>query len=43
MIVSRQKYPRWWSGWNLELQRFGNRVLIYLALTDEPGLPYQRL
>ena len=26
MILFRQKYPRWWFDWNLELQRFGNRV-----------------
>ena len=26
MIVFRQKYPRWWFDWNLELQRFSNRV-----------------
>jgi hypothetical protein len=31
MIVGRQKYPRWWFDWNLELQRFGSRVLAYLA------------
>src|SRR5689334_13174458 len=24
MIVFRQKYPRWWFDWNLELQRFSN-------------------
>ena len=24
MILFRQKYPRWWFDWNLELQRFGN-------------------
>jgi hypothetical protein len=35
MILFRQKYPRWWLDWNLELQRFGNRVLIYLALMDD--------
>src|SRR5947209_8153720 len=35
MIVFRQKYPRWWFDWNLELQRFGNRVLVYLALMDD--------
>jgi hypothetical protein len=23
MILFRQKYPRWWFDWNLELQRFG--------------------
>jgi hypothetical protein len=35
MILFRQKYPRWWFDWNLELQRFGNRVLAYLALMDD--------
>jgi uncharacterized protein DUF4389 len=35
MIVFRRKYPRWWFDWNLELQWFGNRVLIYLALMDD--------
>ena len=32
---SRQKYPRWWFDWNLELQRFSNRVGAYLALMDD--------
>jgi hypothetical protein len=52
MLVFRQKYPRWWYDWNLELLRFSNRVAAYLALmndrypsTDEPQyvrleLPY---
>jgi hypothetical protein len=35
MIVVRQKYPRWWFDWNLELQRFSNRVTAYLALMDD--------
>jgi hypothetical protein len=35
MILFRQKYPRWWFDWNLELQRFSNRVAIYLALMDD--------
>jgi hypothetical protein len=35
MIVFRQKYPRWWFDWNLELQRFSNRVGVYLALLDD--------
>jgi hypothetical protein len=35
MILFRQKYPRWWFDWNLELQRFGNRVVVYLALMDD--------
>ena len=52
MIVFRQKYPRWWFDWNLELLRFTNRVGAYVALmsdrypsTDERqyvdlGMPY---
>jgi Domain of unknown function (DUF4389) len=35
MILFRQKYPRWWFDWNLELQRFSNRVGIYFALMDD--------
>jgi hypothetical protein len=35
MILFRQKYPRWWFDWNLELQRFGNRVVVFLALMDD--------
>jgi hypothetical protein len=35
MILFRQKYPRWWFDWNLELQRFTNRVGTYLALMDD--------
>jgi hypothetical protein len=35
MILFRQKYPRWWFDWNLELQRFGTRVAAYLALMDD--------
>jgi hypothetical protein len=35
MIVARRKYPRWWFDWNLELQRFTNRVFAYLALMDD--------
>jgi Domain of unknown function (DUF4389) len=35
MIVFRQVYPRWWFDWNLELQRFSNRVGIYLTLMDD--------
>lgn len=35
MILFRQKYPRWWFDWNLELQRFGNRTTAYLALLDD--------
>ena len=32
MIVFRQKYPRWWFDWNLELNRLGARVSAYLML-----------
>jgi hypothetical protein len=35
MILFRRKYPRWWFDWNLELQRFINRVWAYLALMDD--------
>jgi hypothetical protein len=35
MILFRRKYPRWWFDWNLELQRFTNRVTIYLSLMDD--------
>jgi hypothetical protein len=36
LIVFRQKYPRWWYDWNLQLTRFANRVGAYaLLLRDE--------
>ncbi|MDX6217603.1 MAG: hypothetical protein QOG99_3187 [Frankiales bacterium] len=35
MILFRRKYPRWWFDWNLELQRFTSRVVVYLALMDD--------
>jgi hypothetical protein len=35
MILFRQKYPRWWFDWNLQLLRFSNRVGIYVALMDD--------
>lgn len=35
MIVFRQKYPRWWFDWNLELMRFSNRIGVFLALMDD--------
>jgi hypothetical protein len=35
MILFRQKYPRWWFDWNLELLRFENRVFVYLGLMDD--------
>jgi hypothetical protein len=35
MILFREKYPRWWFDWNLELLRFSNRAGTYLALMDD--------
>jgi Domain of unknown function (DUF4389) len=35
MILFREKYPRWWFDWNLELLRFTNRVGTYLALMSD--------
>jgi Domain of unknown function (DUF4389) len=35
MILFREKYPRWWFNWNLELLRFSNRIAAYLALLDD--------
>ncbi len=35
MILFREKYPRWWFDWNLNFQRFSNRIGIYLALMDD--------
>ena len=35
MILFRQKYPRWWYDWNLQLMRFGTRVGVYLALMED--------
>ncbi len=35
MILFREKYPRWWFDWNLELLRFSSRVTLYAALLDD--------
>ena len=35
MILFREKYPRWWYEWNLELLRFNARVNVYVALMDD--------
>jgi hypothetical protein len=35
MILFRRKYPRWWFDWNLNLQRFSNRIGVYVALMDD--------
>lgn len=32
MILFRQKYPKWWFKWNLELTRFSTRIFAYFAL-----------
>jgi hypothetical protein len=35
MILFREKYPRWWFDWNLQLLRFSTRVAVYLLLMDD--------
>lgn len=35
MILFRQKYPRWWFDFNLELNRFGTRVMTYLFFATD--------
>jgi hypothetical protein len=35
MILFREKYPRWWFDWNLNFQRFSNRIGVYFALMDD--------
>jgi hypothetical protein len=35
MILFREKYPRWWFDFNLELLRFSNRVGTYFALMND--------
>jgi len=35
MILFRQKYPRWWFDFNLQLTRFTTRVTSYLALMSD--------
>ena len=32
MILFRQKYPRWWFDWNLQVLRLSNRINVYLLL-----------
>ena len=32
MIVFRQKYPKWWFDWNVNLVQFSSRVAAYLLL-----------
>ena len=35
MIVFQQKYPKWWFDWNLNITKFGARVLSYLTLVTD--------
>ena len=35
MLLFREKYPVWWSSWNRELLRFGNRIHTYLWLMND--------
>ena len=35
MILFRRKYPRWWFDWNLQLQRFANRIGVYALLMED--------
>ena len=35
MILFRNKYPRWWFDWNLELQRLTSRVGVYALLMND--------
>lgn len=35
MIVFRQRYPRWWFDFGLELGRFGSRVSAYIFLLTD--------
>lgn len=35
MILFRQRYPRWWFDFALELGRFGARVMAYLLLLTD--------
>jgi hypothetical protein len=35
MILFRQRYPRWWFAYSLELTRFNTRVGAYLALVTD--------
>ena len=35
MILFRQKYPRWWYDWNLELTKFCLRIETYIYLLTD--------
>ena len=44
MILFRQKYPKWWFDWNLQVARFGARVGAYFALLRDgyPSTDYEQ-
>jgi len=35
LVLFREKYPRWWFDWNLQLQSLWNRVSAYGMLMDD--------
>jgi hypothetical protein len=35
MILFRQKYPRWWFDWNVNLAKFSSRVSAYVGLLTD--------
>ena len=35
MILFKQKYPKWWFDWNLNITKFGARVFSYLTLITD--------
>jgi hypothetical protein len=35
MILFRQKYPKWWFDWNLNISRFSTRVYAYFAMMTD--------
>ena len=35
MILFREKYPRWWFDFNLQLARFSTRVVAYMGLMSD--------
>ena len=39
MILFREKYPRWWFDWNLELTRFSSRVDALRRAARRPSTP----
>ncbi|MDD5189529.1 MAG: DUF4389 domain-containing protein [Dehalococcoidales bacterium] len=35
MVLFRQKYPRWWFDWNVNITKFATRVFNYFALMTD--------